>query len=77
MTWWGLCSNLLLSEHMDACVIRSSLLLILSMSSDVSSTRLLFCEKKSFAWPFAVTHTSALFEGFGWNGPKLWMNELS
>lgn len=62
---------ILLSEHNEAWVMTSSEEVTLSTSStEVSSTRLLFCENKSLRVPLVVTHKKALFPGLGCQGPK-------
>jgi len=61
---------LLFSEHIDACVTKSSEELMFTSSRLVSLNLLLFCEYRSLRVPLAVTATSALFPGLGWKGPK-------
>ncbi len=56
----------LFSEHSEACVIKSSDVDMLSSSSAVSCTLLLFCEKKSFREPLVVTQSRLLLAEFGW-----------
>ena len=55
-----------LSEHKEACVMRSSDEVTLSSSIAVSSRRALFWVKKSLREPFVVTHKKALLAGLGW-----------
>jgi hypothetical protein len=59
-----------LSGQMEAWLISSSDDVTLSSSSVVSSTRLLFWEKRSFSRPLVVTHKRALLLELGWQGPK-------
>ena len=67
----------LLSEHIEAWVMRSSEALMFSSSRVVSSTLPLFCGQKSFKTPLSVVQSNALLAGLGCQGPKAWTKELS
>jgi hypothetical protein len=61
---------ILLSEHNEAWVTRSSEEVTLSSSMAVSSGRWLFAVKNSLREPFVVTHNKALLAGVGCQGPE-------